>query len=161
MLMDSQNRKIYIFAGQRAKECLTDLYCYSINQDKVTEIAQDFSKKFGSESAGYTQRAAIDIDRQEICISSGFLKNKPTKVVRNCFWVYNIIHNTWEEVYESDNHDTSYWNRMKEVQPVPRYTHQMVYSPKSNSHFIFGGHPGDAAQDDKRLDDFWELKLAK
>lgn len=161
MLMDPKNQKIYIFAGQRAKECLTDLYCYSILDDRVIEIAQDFSKKIGAESAGYTQRATIDLERQEIYISSGFLKSKPTKVVRNCFWVYHIVQNTWEQVYESDNLDTAYWQRMKELEPVPRYTHQFVYNPKSKSHFIFGGHPGDSTQDDKRLDDFWELKLAK
>ncbi|GAA5806192.1 hypothetical protein HPULCUR_011722 [Helicostylum pulchrum] len=160
MLLDSKNRKIYIFGGQRAKECLKDLYCYSIDQDKITSITQDFSKNIGPES-GYTQRGAIDIERQELHISLGFFQNKPTNIVRNCFWVYSIKNNTWEEVFSNDNHDTIYWNRMKLNEPYPRYTHQMVYNPKTNAHFIFGGHPGDVTDLYRRLDDFWELRLTK
>ncbi|GAA5813656.1 hypothetical protein MFLAVUS_007141 [Mucor flavus] len=160
MLLDSKNRKIYIFGGQRAKECLRDLYCYSIEHDTITPITQDFSKNIGPES-GYTQRAIIDVERQELHISLGFFQNKPTNIVHNCFWVYSIRNNVWEEVFSNDNHDTIYWNRMKLSEPYPRYTHQMVYNPKSNAHFIFGGHPGDVTDLYRRLDDFWELRLTK
>lgn len=160
MLLDSKNRTIYIFGGQRGKDCLKDMYSYSIEEDKLSPIAQDFLNNVGCES-GYTQRAAIDIERQEIYISLGFFQNKPTSLVRDCFWVYNIKYNTWEEVFSKDNHDMVYWDRMKSTEPYPRYTHQLVYNTHTETHFIFGGHPGDVSDQDKRLDDFWELKLTK
>ncbi len=73
MMIDSKNRKIYIFGGQRSHECLTELYCYFIDQDKLTEIAHDFSTKNVASESGYTQRASIDTERQEIYISLGYL----------------------------------------------------------------------------------------
>lgn len=160
MLMDTKNRCVYIFAGQRSKENLTDLYCYNIEEDRLTEIAQDFSKLYGCDS-GYTQRATIDVESQELYILSGFLKSKPSNTVKNCLWMYSIKQNQWEKVYESESNEAPYWQSPKDMAPYPRYTHQMVYNPKSKSHFIFGGNPGDASNPFKRLDDFWGLKLAK
>lgn len=160
MLMDVPHRCIYIFSGQRGKETLTDLYRYSITEDKITEIAQDFSKDDGSEFV-YTQRATINVERQEIYILSGILKSKPCNHVRNYLWIYSICNNKWEKVYESSNEDPSYWQRTPDIEPCPRYTHQMVYSKKSSAHFIFGGNPGDLQKPCRRLGDFWKLKLAK
>ncbi|KAG2204661.1 hypothetical protein INT47_011956 [Mucor saturninus] len=160
MLLDSKNQKIYIFRGQRSKECLNDLQCYSIQQDKLITITQDFSKIIGPE-LGYTQRAAIDVETQELYIYFGLFQNRPADVVYNCFWVYSINHNTWEKVFENDNQDAAYWSKVNHKEPYPRYSHQMVYSPKSKTYFIFGGHPGDRTNVHRRLDDFWMLKLTK
>ncbi|CEP10390.1 hypothetical protein [Parasitella parasitica] len=160
MLMDSKNRRIYIFGGQRGKDSLTDLYCYSIEDDKLTEVAQDFGKLYGSDS-GYTQRATIDTESQEIYVLSGFMKRKPSSTVRNCLWVYNIKRNQWERVFESESNEATYWENVKDLDPYPRYTHQFVYNHRSRSHFMFGGNPGDTSKPVIRLDDFWELKLAK
>ncbi|KAI9475469.1 MAG: Muskelin N-terminus-domain-containing protein [Benjaminiella poitrasii] len=167
MLLDIKSGHIYIFGGQRGKETLTDLYCYSIEDDKMTELTHDFSKEYGPD-AGYTQRAAINTEGQEIYISSGFLKNtqgqsggnnkkqqqQQSVVTTNCFWVYHIKHNRWEKVFESNSSQHG-------DEPEARYTHQMVYNRKSNALFIFGGNPGDTIKPYRRLDDFWELKLAK
>ncbi|EPB83057.1 hypothetical protein HMPREF1544_10194 [Mucor circinelloides 1006PhL] len=160
MLIDTKNRCIYIFGGQRGKETLTDLYCYNIEEDRLTEVAQDFSKLYGGDS-GYTQRATIDVENQEIYVLSGFLKSKPSNAVRNCLWVYNIRRNEWEKVYESESTEAPYWQTTKDIEPYLRYTHQIVYNAKSKAQFMFGGNPGDASKPYKRLDDFWELKLAK
>jgi transcriptional accessory protein Tex/SPT6 len=160
MLLDTPNRCIYIFAGQRGKETLTDLCCYSIPDDKMTEIAQDFLKDDGPEFV-YTQRASINSEKQEIYVLSGFLKSKPRNLVRNYLWVYSIRQNKWEKVYESNNEDPTYWQRMEDVEPCPRYTHQLVYNPKTSAHYLLGGNPGDIQKPCRRLDDFWELKLAK
>lgn len=160
MLLDSKNQKIYIFRGQRSKECLNDLQCYLIQQDKLVTITQDFSKIIGPE-LGYTQRAAIDIEAQELYIYFGLFQNRAVDVVYHCFWVYNINHNTWEKVFEKDTQDPTYWNKVKNKEPYPRYSQQMVYNPKTKAYFIFGGHPGDRKNVHRRLDDFWMLKLTK
>ncbi|RCH82565.1 Muskelin 1, intracellular mediator containing kelch motif [Rhizopus stolonifer] len=158
VLMDTIHRCLYIFGGQRGKEFLVDLYCYDLEKETLVEITHDFQKLFGSD-AGYTQRATIHPERQEIHVYSGYLQTKPTHVVRHCLWVYSIKQNHWEKVYESDSQD--YWQRQKHIEPQPRYAHQFVYHSSSNTHFIFAGHPGDATQPELRLNDFWKLRLTK
>jgi hypothetical protein len=160
MLLDNNQRCIYIFGGQRDKEYLSDLYRYSITDNRITEITQDFSKNFGSDS-GYTQRATLDEERQEIYMFSGYLWSKANSVVKNIFWVYEINANKWKTVYIRDNHDPAYWRKMSQVEPYPRFAHQMVFNQRDRSWFIFGGNPGDYSKHFRRLDDFWELHLAK
>ena len=47
--------------------------------------------------AGFTQRATIDHELNEIYILSGLSKDKDKRDdnVKNSFWVYNIIDNKW------------------------------------------------------------------
>ena len=63
-------------------------------------------------------------------------------------------------------------------QPCPRYAHQLVYDPIKKVflklfanfsvyqhvfkiHYMFGGNPGKTSEQEKRLDDFWKLKLTR
>ncbi|OBZ91936.1 Muskelin [Choanephora cucurbitarum] len=160
VLMDWIHQRIYIFGGQRGKKYLTDFYYYDLQEEKLVEITHDFQKLFGSE-AGYTQRASIDVERQEIYVYSGYLQTKPSHIIRNCLWVYYIQQNEWEKIYESDTQDTVYWQRQKDTNPYPRYAYQFIYNVKTRTHFLFAGHPGDTLQPERRLEDFWELKLIK
>jgi hypothetical protein len=153
MLFDQNQRSLFVFAGQRIKDYLSDFYKYSVDEDKVTEIAQDYSKNAGPD-AGFTQRATLDEELQEIYVLSGYMRNPGCDMVRNAFWVYNIQNNEWKKVYQNENRDFHY-------APCPRFAHQMVYDSHTRSHYIFGGNPGDHLDTSKRLDDFWELKLRK
>ncbi|KAG1459111.1 hypothetical protein G6F56_006236 [Rhizopus delemar] len=158
MVMSNEKQGLYIFAGQREKNQLSDLCYYSIREDKIDEIAQNFFRNYGSD-IGYTQRATLDEERKELCVSIGYVCDKTTNVVKNLIWVYNIDKNCWEKVYDSKNHDFTDWN--KGTAPSPRFAHHFVYNPKTKTHFIFGGNPGDHGGDCRRLDDFWELRLTK
>ena len=48
-------------------------------------------------AAGFTQRATIDHELNEIYILSGLSKDKDKRDdnVKNSFWVYNIVDNKW------------------------------------------------------------------
>jgi len=50
---------------------------------------------------------------------------------------------------------------MEMVEPCPRFAHQLVYHPTTRTHYLFGGNPGEDLHIKPRLDDFWELKLAR
>ena len=50
---------------------------------------------------------------------------------------------------------------MKELEPVPRFAHQLVYDHIRKVHYMFGGNPGDSSNLNLRLDDFWELHLLR
>ncbi|KAI8332241.1 muskelin-like protein [Chlamydoabsidia padenii] len=161
MLMDPNTRQLYIFAGQRVKVYLSDLFIYSIDSNQVTEISQDYSKEAGGPDAGYTQRATIDTDRKEIYVLSGYLRNQGCDVVKSGLWVYDMERNSWTKVYQNENRDPDYWQKMKHVEPCPRFAHQMVYDFTTKIQYIFGGNPGDRECTSKRLDDFWQLKLTR
>jgi hypothetical protein len=48
---------------------------------------------------------------------------------------------------------------MQNVEPVPRYAHQLVYDHVKKVHYLFGGNPGTDFLPKMRLDDFWSLKV--
>jgi hypothetical protein len=151
LLLDSTHRHLYIFGGQRFRESLTDLLCYHLDTGTLQEIAQDFVGNQAADEVAYTQRAAIDTTRQELIITLGYLcNNNNATMTRTCGWVYRIQQNTWEKVFELGHNG-----------PCARYTHQWVFNPRSNSHYMFGGNPGDTITTTKRLDDLWELKLQR
>lgn len=160
MLFDQSDRSLYVFAGQRGKDYLSDLYRYQVDTDIVTEIAQDYSKDAGPD-AGFTQRATIDEDLQELYVLSGYMRNSGGDVVRNTLWVYSIKRNEWQKVFQNENRDSECWGRNSKFEPGPRFAHQMVYDSISKKQYIFGGNPGDHTDTTKRLDDFWELVLSK
>lgn len=154
MLFDETRRSLYVFAGERVKDYLSDLYRYDVLTDVITEIVQDASKDAGPD-AGFTQRATMDEELQELYIFSGYLRNPGTTPVKNSLWVYSIRKNEWQKLYENEGLDKSVH------QPCPRFAHQMVYDPITKAQYVFGGNPGDNANPSRRLNDFWELKLSK
>jgi hypothetical protein len=158
MLYDSNSRLLYIFAGQRLKDYLSDFYAYSLDRDEVTEISRDYSRQAGPD-AGFTQRATIDADKQEIYILSGYMKVKGHDTVKNSFWVYDIRTNIWKKVYQNEAINQDNQRMLNESEPCPRFAHQLVYDHINKVQYLFGGNPGDIKDITKRLDDFWELRL--
>ncbi|GAB6029244.1 Muskelin 1, intracellular mediator containing kelch motif [Chamberlinius hualienensis] len=161
MLFHPGPRLLYIFAGQRTKEYLNDFFTYDIDTDQV-KIISDGAKKEGAQipAAGFTQRATIDPELNEIHVLSGMSKDKEKREdsVRNSFWVFDITHNKWSCVYKNDNFGQQHWVN---VEPCPRFAHQLVYDHVSKVHYLFGGNPGTNIPNKMRLDDFWSLKLVK
>lgn len=161
MLFDSKSRDLYIFAGQRLKDYLTDLHRYNVDTDVLEEITQEFTTRTASD-AGFTQRASIDCDRKEIHVFSGYMRHPGSDIVKNSLWVYDIEARQWTTVYENGKRDQNYWTRMTDIEPRPRYAHEMLYDRSTRTHYLFGGNPGGAEDGGHaRLDDFWALHLQK
>ncbi|KAJ3154115.1 Muskelin 1, intracellular mediator containing kelch motif [Geranomyces michiganensis] len=162
MLLNPATRELYIFAGQRNKDYLSDFYVYEIDTDTVHEVSRDYSKQ-GGPDAGFTQRATIDPDLGEFFVLSGLMREKNTtqETVKNSFWVYSIRKDRWTKVYQNENTGTAYWTSMADKEPCPRFAHQLVYDPKRKRQFLFGGNPGEMGNPNLRLDDFWELWLVR
>ncbi|ORX50570.1 hypothetical protein DM01DRAFT_1384804 [Hesseltinella vesiculosa] len=155
MLFHPGRRQLSIFAGQRVKEYLSDMFTYSIDTNTVREISQDISRE-GGPDAGSTHRATMDPVKNEIYVLSGYMKNQGGGTVKNGLWVYDMNRNEWTKVYQNHN-----INDLKHMEPCPRFAHQMVYDPITQTQFIFGGNPGDQECSNKRLDDFWQLTLTR
>lgn len=65
-------RKLYIFAGQRGKEDLSDFFTYEVDTNHIEHIFNDFGAKDSNHvpAAGFTQRATIDPELGEIYVLS-------------------------------------------------------------------------------------------
>ena len=62
-------------------------------------------------------------------------------------------------MYKNENMGQQYWMKMQEVEPCPRFAHQLVYDDCRKVHYLFGGNPGKSGVPKMRLDDFWSLKV--
>ncbi|XP_013418827.1 muskelin-like [Lingula anatina] len=163
MLLHPKSRLLYVFAGQRAKEYLTDFFTYNLDTGEIILIS-DGTRKDGAQvpAAGFTQRATLDPELNEIHVLSGLSKDKDKRDnVRNSFWVYDISKGKWSCIYKNETLDQKYWSRMQHVEPVPRFAHQLVYDHIRKVHYLFGGNPGKEGLPKMRLDDFWALQLCR
>ncbi|XP_014471613.1 PREDICTED: muskelin [Dinoponera quadriceps] len=166
MLFHPGSRKLYVFAGQRGKEYLSDFFTYEVDTHQVEFISMnEFGTKDSSHvpAAGYTQRATIDPELGEIYVLSGLSKDKDKRDdnVQNSFWVYNIQNSKWTCIYRNENAGEKYWSKMQDYEPCPRFAHQIVYDHTRKVHFLFGGNPGRSCLPNLRLDDFWQLELRR
>ncbi|CAH1783153.1 unnamed protein product, partial [Owenia fusiformis] len=163
MLFHTRSRQLYIFAGQRSKDYLNDFFTYDVDTGAIN-ILSDGTKRDGTcvPAAGFTQRATIDPDLNEIHVLSGLSKDKDKRDnVKNSFWVYDIAKNKWSCIYKNENTGHQYWNKMQHIEPVPRFAHQLVYDYIHKVHYLFGGNPGKDSLPKMRLDDFWALQLSR
>lgn len=67
------SRKLYIFAGQKGKEHLSDFFTYEVDTTRVEYILNDCGTKSSNNhlpAAGFTQRATIDPELGEIYVLS-------------------------------------------------------------------------------------------
>lgn len=113
---------------------------------------------------GFTQRATIDPELNEIHVLSGLSKDKEKREenVRNSFWIYDIVRNSWSCVYKNDQAAKENPGKsLQEEEPCPRFAHQLVYDELHKVHYLFGGNPGKSCSPKMRLDDFWSLKLCR
>jgi len=156
MIFNPVDRHLYIFAGQRVKDYLSDFYSYSVDEDIVVELTRDSSRQ-GGPDAGFTQRATFDVDLGEVYVLSGLMreKNASSESIKNAFfWCFELSKSRWRRVYKNESVDDHRG-------PTPRFAHQLVYDPITKTQYLFGGNPGDSTDVNKRLDDFWELRLIR
>lgn len=157
MLFHNKNRKLYIFGGQRGKEYMTDFLAYDVETQEITNIttAENFENKNIFPQSGMTQRATINVERDEIYVLTSLSKEKERRETNISIWMYSLKRNEWTCVYRSDSNVA----KKQEICPCPRYAHQLVFDPVDKVHYLFGGNPG--VQSHERLDDFWALNLLK
>uniref|UniRef100_G3S6N7 Muskelin 1 n=1 Tax=Gorilla gorilla gorilla TaxID=9595 RepID=G3S6N7_GORGO len=165
MLFHSKNRCLYVFGGQRSKTYLNDFFSYDVDSDHVDIISDGTKKDSGMvPMTGFTQRATIDPELNEIHVLSGLSKDKEKREenVRNSFWIYDIVRNSWSCVYKNDQAAKDNPTKsLQEEEPCPRFAHQLVYDELHKVHYLFGGNPGKSCSPKMRLDDFWSLKLCR
>uniref|UniRef100_A0A224Z4H8 Muskelin n=1 Tax=Rhipicephalus zambeziensis TaxID=60191 RepID=A0A224Z4H8_9ACAR len=160
MLFHEKSRLLYIFAGQRSKEYLTDFFTYNVDTDQMNILCD--GQKVEVPAAGFTQRATIDPELNEIHVLSGSNKDKEKREdnVKNSFWIYDINQNKWSCIYHSD-YGQQATSKQSMQEPCPRFAHQLVYDHVKKVHYLFGGNPGRPNSPKVRLDDFWSLQLCR
>ncbi|XP_072942576.1 muskelin [Epargyreus clarus] len=149
MLFHPVQRRLYMFAGQRNKEQLVDAWWWDAASGRCGALCAGAAR--APPPAGFTQRATLDPDRDEIYVLSGMSKEKDKRVY-NTLWVLSLRLMTWTCVYRNDS--------VAPHEPRPRFAHQLVYDPVRKVHYLFGGNPGTASVR-LRLDDLWALRLRR
>ncbi|KAF4519079.1 hypothetical protein B566_EDAN001671 [Ephemera danica] len=110
MLFHPGLRELFIFAGQRNREYLNDFFSFNVDTHQVRIIwdggngcisAKSKDSSPNVPATGYTQRATIDPELNEIYVLSGLSKDKEKRDdnVQNSFWVYYINQNYWYVKY--------------------------------------------------------------
>ncbi|XP_037947851.1 muskelin [Teleopsis dalmanni] len=171
MVFHNKDRKLYIYGGQRGKEDMEDFVTYDVDAQVLSVINKN---NFGCNEIrnepppGYTLRATIDSDRNEIYVFSSLSKLKDRRDMQqidasNSFWVYCIKTMKWSRIYTYRHNICHITGVVKKEpnEPCPRYAHQMVYDDTVKLHYLFGGNPGKTSLPQLRLDDFWILSLEK
>ncbi|KAL0820599.1 hypothetical protein ABMA28_006442 [Loxostege sticticalis] len=152
MLFHPVERRLYIFAGQRNKEHLVDLWWWDVASHRRRALAASHAAARPPPAAGFTQRATLDPDSDEMFVLSGMSKEKDKRVY-NTLWVFSLRRRTWACVYRNDT--------VSPDEPRPRFAHQLVYDPVRKIHYLFGGNPGNHSSPRLRLDDLWSLQLKR
>lgn len=67
-----RHRKLYIFGGQRNKDYTTDFISYDVDTQSISVVNTDGMKTDRNDvpQSGFTQRATIDCERDEIYVLS-------------------------------------------------------------------------------------------
>ncbi|XP_050674767.1 muskelin [Leptidea sinapis] len=160
MLFHPTQRRLYMFAGQRNKEQLLDIWWWDVDSGRCGAICPGVTPApppaatplTPAPAAGFTQRATIDPDTDEIFVLSGMSKEKDRRVC-NTLWALSLRRLAWTCVYRNDSVAPNH--------PRPRFAHQLVYDPHRKIHYLFGGNPGSAGSPRLRLDDLWSLRLQR
>lgn len=93
-----------------------------------------FSDTKNEPSPGFTLRATIDCERDEIYIFSSMSKLKDRRDIQhmdasNSFWVYSLKDCMWSRIYKSPQNAeaSNATTKIDLLEPCPRYAHQLVY----------------------------------
>ncbi|XP_053672386.1 muskelin [Anopheles nili] len=165
MLFHHKHRKLYIFGGQRGKDYMTDFLIYDVDANELSNMTPENNNTDTKNvpQSGFTQRATIDCEKDEIYVLTSLSKEKERRDLNiNSFWLFSLSKKEWCCVYKSEhsNGENCYQKSQTAChEPCPRYAHQIVYDSTNQVHFLFGGNPG--TNSNVRLDDFWVLRLEK
>jgi len=111
MLLDSKNRRLYIFGGQRLKEDVNDLLYYDLEHDRVHSLCDNTSDA-GIPPPGFTQRATIDDERGEIYMLAGLSKDRSKREghMHNTLWIFGTPCHQWRCVYRGPTNNHNHGN---------------------------------------------------
>ncbi|XP_062529883.1 muskelin isoform X2 [Bombyx mori] len=162
MLFHPVQRRLYIFAGQRNKEHLLDLWWYEVGSGACGALCRCGAAP--PPAAGFTQRATLDPDTDQMFVLSGMSKEKEKRVY-NTLWVLSLRTRTWSCLYRAHAPPAPApapgGPAPTSRAPTPRFAHQLVYDPNTKIHYLFGGNPGIQSSPRLRLDDLWSLRLVQ
>lgn len=108
MLFHTGTRHLYIFGGQRNKDYTTDFLSFHVDTQELKVISAESTSQFASgerstkPQCGFTQRATIDCDRDEIYVLSSLSKEKERRDLNiNSLWLYSLKTDNWKCIHRS------------------------------------------------------------
>ncbi|OWA52837.1 Muskelin [Hypsibius exemplaris] len=151
-------RLLYIVGGKYDKDPVKDMVAFHV--DKETSHIVGSTASGDTMPIGLTQRATLDLDRDEIYVYFGF-KSADSENRQNTLWTFDVATSKWSIC---PTKKTTTVDGSQPTEPSPRYAHQIVYDPTSKLHYLFGGSlsvPSSITSVKTRLDDFWQMELVQ
>lgn len=184
MVADCKNRSIYILAGQREKDGLTDLLIYNMDTEELSTVMDDLGQALKVPCTGLSHRGTFDAELGELYVWSSVCRERKEEGVETSLWVHNLSDQSWSCVFKEglvgdgqlfsadDVPPRHQWEKLlslrreyqiHELGSWSRMAHQMVYDQISKTHYFFGVSPSwyFGAKQDNLAADFWELKMVK
>ncbi|CAJ0751504.1 15779_t:CDS:10 [Entrophospora sp. SA101] len=156
MLFDPDENLLYIIGGGDCDNMF-------LSADSVYELSTEYMTRCDQDLI-FIHRINIDLETKEIYVLVGLRekRDKRSYVIKNAFWVYDLLKDRWTKIYQSEIHDSYYWLSNETVEPRPRLAHQFIYDNLNKVHYLFGGRFVETeASMKQRLDDFWEFHLIR
>ncbi|GJJ06436.1 hypothetical protein Clacol_000628 [Clathrus columnatus] len=164
MTFDPVRRRLIIMAGKTGETFLSDMYIYDVDSQTITDVTNDFTTQGGPDPS-FCQRAVVDPESGFLLMLPGFLKPKSQEhtkdgSLQSAFWIYKPESSRWVKVSGFRPSETDWQaNEDTELEPTPRFAHEMVYDPVRKLVYVHGGNSGH--EESKRLDDFWSMQLVQ
>ncbi|TFY80985.1 hypothetical protein EWM64_g3025 [Hericium alpestre] len=177
MVLDPNERTLYIFAGMGEEKYLSDMHTYNIDTQVATELFSNFTAAGGPDKT-FTQRAVIDPSCREIYVFCGLTRGAQSPLPRldlpATSWIcrYGDPSHPWTKILPEEPGDGDGPAQIQ--QPRARYAHQVVYDSRSKTVYLHGGNAGRLLENgeldenpsgdssvEQRLDDFWCMKLKR
>ncbi|KAF8513102.1 Muskelin N-terminus-domain-containing protein [Hysterangium stoloniferum] len=165
MVFDPKRRRLIVLAGKTHNDFLPDTYIYDVDSHSVVDATPDFSA-IGGPDPCFCQRAVLNPESGHVYVLPGFIKPKGQKTsdtnaaLRSVFWIFKPESSQWTQIAALRALvSSSEWEVPSgvELEPQPRYAHEMVYDTIRGEFFVHGGNSGQEST--RRLDDFWSMKL--
>ncbi|KAH6897548.1 Mei4-dependent protein 6 [Coprinopsis sp. MPI-PUGE-AT-0042] len=149
MVLEPTTKQLYIFGGQREHErYLSDMYIFDIPTNTSTRVYANSAESGGPEPS-FTQRAVIDPRFKEFYVFRGLTKST-TGTSQNAYvggqsiWMYRYSPRPgkWSQIPRHPDY-------LPSDVPAPRFAHQIVYHPRTQTIFLHGGNGGGIPDKDK------------
>lgn len=144
--------QLFIIGGHRQREILSDMLTYDVKSGEMKFLSN-------VPVCDFTLRGALDVSKNQICVTSLSKLEERELRVSNSLWLYDISSSQWSKVTRDEKIP------LYDV-PIPRYAHSFVYDSASSCYYMFGGNPrstpqAKSASNLMRLDDFWTMRLIR
>lgn len=160
MVFNPLNKQLVIYGGIVKGNLISDCFIISTTSLEIKRIS--FSNNPGPNLPEIAfHKGCYNPKTNSFFFYSGYMKGPKGVYQMNYLFECDIRKNRFRSVYKDFNLDRHYWSQLKQIVPMPRFSHQFLYHSKRDLFYLYGGNPNQPFSVLKeRLNDLWSLKVS-